>query len=160
MLVRASLIALVGVLALPATPSMSATPQVGCTPVQTRALVDRFIAAFNAGDQPGINATWASKAWFRWYSVTTEPGARTPQESARRDRLLPYFASRHAAHERLAVTTLKINGISGGGYRNFEFKLMRSANDLPGGPIAYIGKGASTCSTGRLFVWAMNAAPT
>jgi hypothetical protein len=70
-----------------------------------------------------------------------------------------YFADRHAAHERLRLTNLKINGISGGGYRNFEFTLVRSGDDLPGGPIAYRGKGASTCSTGRLFVSAMNAAP-
>ena len=64
---------------------------------------------------------------------------------------------------------MRINGVSGGGYRNFEFKLMRMADDLPfglgnpdglpGGPIAYVGKGASTCSTGRLFIWVMNAAP-
>jgi hypothetical protein len=142
-----------------AAPSQSvAPPPTGCTPAQTRHLVSRFVAAFNLGDQRAINATWASKAWFKWYSVTSDPGARTPQDSARRDRLLPYFANRHAAHERLIVTDLKINGVSGGGYRNFEFRLMRSADDLPNGPIAYIGKGASTCSTGRLFVWAMNAA--
>ena len=36
---------------------------------------------------------------------------------------------------------------------------MRSADDLPGGPVLYIGKGVSTCSTGRLFVWVMNTAP-
>ena len=72
---------------------------------------------------------------------------------------MPCFAERHRAHERLSVTSLKINGVSGGGYRNPEFMLMRSADDLPGGPVAYIGKGVPTCSTGRLFVWAMNAAP-
>ena len=110
-------------------------------------------------DQRAINATWASKVWFKWYSVTTAPGARTPQDSARRDKLLPYFAERHAASERLRITRLKINGVSGGAYRNFEFQLMRSADNLTGGPVAYIGKGASTCSTGRLFVWVMNAAP-
>jgi hypothetical protein len=147
---------------LSATPSQSATPAgVGCTSAQTRALVTRFVAEFNLGDQRAINATWASKGWFKWYSVTTAPGARTPQDSARRDKLLPYFAERHAASERLRITRLKINGVSGGGggYRNFEFQLMRSADDLTGGPVAYIGKGASTCSTGRLFVWVMNAAP-
>ena len=140
-------------------PARGATAGVGCTPAQTRTLVGTFVAAFNRGDRRALDATWASKAWFKWYSVTTEPGARTPQDSARRDRLLPYFADRHAARERLSVTRLKINGVSGGGYRNFEFSLMRSADDIPGGPVAYLGKGAATCSTGRLFVWGMNAGP-
>jgi hypothetical protein len=85
-------------------------------------------------------------------------GARTPEEAAQRKTLLPYFALRHAAHERLTLTALKLNGVSGGGYRNFEFHLMRSADDLPDGPIAYEGKGASTCSTTRLIAWVMGAA--
>jgi hypothetical protein len=159
MLLRVWLIAVVALLAVSVAPSESATPRVGCSPAQTRALVGAFVNAFNRGDQRAINATWASKLWFKWYSVTTEPGARTPDESARRDTLLPYLARRHAAHEVLSLTSVRINGVSGGGYRNFEFKLMRIADDLPGGPIAYVGKGASTCSTGRLFVWVMNAAP-
>ena len=99
-----------------------------------------FVAAFNRGDQRAIDATWASKVWFKWYSVTTAPGARTPQDSARRDKLLPYLADRHAANERLRITRLRINGVSGGGYRNFEFELMRSADDLTGGPVASIGR--------------------
>ena len=141
------------------TPSQSATPPAaGCTKARTRTLVNRFVAAFNRGDQRTINNLWASKVWFKWYSVTTEPGARTPQDSVRRDKLLPYLATRHSANEQLSITTLKINGVSGGGYQNFEFRLMRSADDLPGGAVAYIGKGASTCSSGRLIVWVMNAA--
>jgi hypothetical protein len=101
---------------------------------------------------------WAAKDLFVWFSVTTAPGARTAQDSARRDTLLPYFATRHAANERLTMTSVKINGVSAGGYQNFEFKLTRAADDLPGGPIAYVGKGASTCSTSQLIVWVMNAA--
>jgi hypothetical protein len=144
---------------LPAQASVSAPPRaVGCTPAQTRALVSGFLSAFNRGDGRALDAVWASKAWFRWYSVTTEPGARTPQDAARRDLLLGYFAERHVAGERLTLTTLKINGVSSGGYRNFELRLSRGAVDLPGSSVAYVGKGASTCSTGRLFVWGMGAA--
>ena len=98
---------------------------------QTRTLVSTFVAAFNRGDQRAINNLWASKVSFKWYSVTTEPGARTPQDSMRRDKLLPYLATRHSANEQLSITNLKINGVSGGGYQNFEFRLMRSADDLP-----------------------------
>jgi hypothetical protein len=140
-------------------PSQPATPPpVGCTPTRTRSLIARFVTAFNRGDQPTLVVTWAAEDEFVWYSVTTEPGARRAQESAHRDTLLPYFATRHAADERLTITSLKINGTSAGGYQNFEFRLTRDADDLPGGPVAYVGKGASSCSTGRLMVWAMNAA--
>jgi hypothetical protein len=132
-------------------------PKSGCTPVRTRSLISQFVRAFNTGDRRAINGTWASRVWFRWYSVTTDPGARTPEEAAQRDTLLPYFAQRHAANERLTLTELKLNGVSGGGYRNFEFHLTRSADDLPGGPVAYEGKGASTCSTGRLIAWVMGS---
>jgi hypothetical protein len=132
-------------------------PKSGCTPARTRSLVDQFVRAFNTGDASAINDTWASKVWFRWYSVTTDPGARTAEEAARRDTLLPYFAQRHAAHERLTLTTLKLNGVSGGGYRNFEFQLLRNADDLVGGSVSYQGKGASTCSTGRLIAWVMGS---
>ena len=85
--------------------------------------------------------------------------SRPPEAAARRDTLLPYFAARHAAHERLTLTNVKINGVSVGGYRNFEFRLTRNADDLPKGPLAYRGKGASTCSTGRLIAWVMGIAP-
>jgi len=146
-------------LALTAASPISATPpRPGCSPVQTRALISHFVAAFNTGNRRAINDTWASKLWFKWYSVTTDPGARTPEAAARRDTLLSYLADRHAANERLTLTNVKISGVSSGGYRNFEFHLMRSAADLVGGPTAYRGKGASTCSTGRLIAWVMSAA--
>jgi hypothetical protein len=152
-------VAVAAALALAAASSLSAAPsKSGCSPAQTRALINRFVTAFNLGDRRALNGTWASKIWFKWYSVTTDPGARTPEAAARRDTLLSYFAVRHAAHERLTLTDVKINGVSGGGYRNFEFHLMRSADDLPAGPVAYKGKGASTCSTGRLIAWVMGVA--
>ena len=52
---------------------------------------------------------------------------------------------------------MKINGVTAGAYGNFEFELLRSADDLPGGPTLYRGKGAALCSTGRLMVWSMGA---
>lgn len=127
----------------------------GCPPAQTRTLVKTFIAAFNRGDQTALNQTWASKVWFQWYSVSAGPAARTSQDAARRERLLPYFAARHSVNERLTLTALKMNGLSAGAYRNFEFTLLRSADDLPSSPRPNLGKGASTCSSGRLLVWAM-----
>lgn len=134
----------------PATPAKNK----GCTPTQTRALIIRFVNAFNRGDARTLNQVWDSKEWFKWYSVGTEPGKRVNAEAYRRDTLLRYFAARHKMHERLVLTSVQINAY-GYGYRNFQYKLKRSADDLPGGPAAYEGKGASSCVTGRIDVWSM-----
>jgi hypothetical protein len=136
-----------------ATPS---TPKLGCRPAQTVALVKRFVIAFNQGNRPVLNnQLWGGKTYFNWYTVTTAPGLRVDPEARRRDTLMSYFATRHAAAERLVLTSVEINGVTGGGYRNFEFHLMRSAADLPASPDAYDGKGASSCFTGRLTTWVM-----
>jgi hypothetical protein len=74
--------------------------------------------------------------------------------STRRVTLLPYFAARHAAHERLVLRSVQIKPYSLG-YRDFTYTLTRSADDLPGSPAVYSGKGASSCVTGRLDVWVM-----
>jgi hypothetical protein len=145
------LIALVaGFLFAPAT----AAKNKGCTPAQTRALVSRFVTAFNRGDADTLSRVWDSKEWFRWYSVSTDPGIRLGDPSKRRATLLPYFAVRHAAHEHLSLSSLTVKSYSLG-YRDFTFRLSRSADDLPDGPVAYEGKGASSCVTGRLDVWSM-----
>ena len=52
------------------------------------------------------------------------------------------------------LTSLQIGSYSYG-YRDFRYKLTRSADDLPGSPVAYEGKGASSCVTGHLDVWSM-----
>ena len=145
--------------ALPALPSAgSATPaEPGCSPVQTRALIARFVTAFNAGNRKVLNEAWVNKFSFKWYGVTSPPGLRSSQAAVQRSTLLSYFAERHAVHERLQLTRVKINGITASAYSNFEFELLRSADDIPDGPKLYRGKGAATCSTGRLMVWSMGA---
>jgi hypothetical protein len=65
------------------------------------------------------------------------------------------FATRHAAVEHLALTNLQLNGVTANAYRNFEFQLLRNANDQPGGRLRYEGKGATSCVTGRLITWVM-----
>ena len=129
----------------------------GCSPAQTRAVIARFVTAFNAGNRKALNETWVDKLSFKWYGVTSAPGLRPFQAAVQRSTLLAYFAERHGAHERLQLTKVKVNGVSAGAYSNFEFELLRSADDLAGGPKLYRGKGAATCSTGRLLVWSMAA---
>lgn len=153
---RIALVAIVAIALLAAGSANPSTPNVGCRPAQTVALVRQFLAAFNQGNRGVLNnRVWAGKAYFNWYAVSADPAMRVDPEARRRDTLMNYFAARHVPAERLVLTTIKINGVSGGGYRNFEFHLTRSANDLPSSPVAYHGKGASNCSTGRLTTWAM-----
>jgi hypothetical protein len=136
-----------------------ATPGKLCTPTQTTALINRFVTAFNAGDRYGLNnIIWGGKLYFKWYTVLAEPGFRSQPEASRRDTLMDYFAARHAVGERLTLTNVKINWRDIGN-RNFEFHLVRSANDLPGGQVPYNGKGSSSCMNGRLTMWLMNATP-
>jgi hypothetical protein len=137
----------------------AATPGKLCAPAQTTALINRFVMALNAGDRHALNNTiWGGKLYFKWYTVLSEPGLRSHPEAGRRDSLMDYFAARHAAGEQLTLTNVKINSRDIGN-RNFEFHLLRSANDLPGGQVPYNGKGASSCMTGRLTLWLMNVTP-
>jgi hypothetical protein len=75
---------------------------------------------------------------------------------------VPYFARRHARGERLALDALQINGNtvtrarSFGTYGNFQFTLVREADDLA--RTDYQGKGALHCyasAPDRLIVWSM-----
>jgi hypothetical protein len=139
------------------TSSFATPAKPGCSPAQTRAAIARFVTAFNAGNRKALNEAWVNRLSFKWYGVTSPPGLRTMEAAVQRSTLLPYFAERHAAHEQLQLTKVKINGVTAGAYGNFEFELLRSADDVPGGPRTYRGKGAALCSSGRLMVWSMGA---
>jgi hypothetical protein len=155
---RVALLVTAIVLSAAGTASPS-TPRKGCRPAQTTALIHRFLTAFNREDRGVLNnQLWGGKLYFNWYAVTADPGLRVNPDAQRRDTLMNYFAARHAAGERLTLTNLKLNGVTGAGYRNFEFHLLRSANDQPGGQVLYAGKGASSCRTGRLTTWVMGIA--
>jgi hypothetical protein len=153
------LVAVLGGLLTTTGTASSTTPENLCSPAQTAALVNRFVTAFNAGDRRALNnAVWGGKLYFKWYAVLAEPGFRSQPEAGRRDTLMSYFAARHASGERLTVTSVKVNERSVG-IRSFEFNLLRSASDLPGGQAPYNGKAASSCMNGRLIMWLMNATP-
>jgi hypothetical protein len=145
-------------LALSGTASTGAQRSKGCTVAQSRALIQRFVTAFNRGDARTLDRIWDSNDWFKWYSVGNEPGMRIQGDSMRRDTLLPYFAARHAAHELLTPTRVAISRYPSG-YRSFQYRLLRSADDLPGSPVVYSGKGALSCVTGHLDVWSMGEGP-
>jgi hypothetical protein len=143
-------------LAVSGTASPGVQVDKSCTTARTRALVQRFVTSFNRGDARTLNRVWGSKDWFKWYSVSNEPGRRVNADAIRRDTLLPYFAARHEAHELLTLMSVKINAYSFG-FRDFLSSLSRSADDLPGSPVVYSAKGTYNCFTRRLDVWSMGA---
>ena len=117
----------------------------------------RFLAAFNRGDSKALAAVWAAEPDFQWYS-TPAPGARLRARASSRASLIPYFRGRHTRGERLELTALRVNGNTRATkpYGNFEYRLVRSARDLP--PTDYHGKGALHCYAARpdvLIVWSM-----
>jgi hypothetical protein len=120
-----------------------------------KVLVSSFVADFNAGDNLRLDSLWASAAQgFVWYTVGP-PQARPYARS--RQTLVAYFSARHAQHERLRITSIKYNGTSGQSFGNFEFRLVRTADDI--GPQTVEGKGSAFCRSGpgQLFVWAMTS---
>jgi hypothetical protein len=121
-------------------------------------LVDQFVRAFNAGDQPALQRLWARAGQgFAWYS-TDAPGRRIDPAARDRSTLGAYFAERHAHQEALRLTSFQFNGYTSG-YGNFQYELIRQANDLAA--TAYVGKGAAVCDTSlrTLGVWSMASGP-
>jgi hypothetical protein len=132
-----------------------------CDPAEVSSVVDRFVAAFNTGNTRRLDRLFSRKPYFRWYS-TDAPGERFLPVAASRASLLSYFARRHGSGERLTLRSLRVNGntiASGVGwktYGNFEYALVREADDLP--PTPYRGKGALHCyssASDQLIVWSM-----
>jgi hypothetical protein len=139
---------------IPAPPGRSAN----CTATEVRALVDQFVRAFNAGDQATLQRLWARAGHgFAWYS-TDAPGRRISPAAEARSTLGSYFAERHAHQEALRLTSFQFNGNTAG-YGNFQYNLIRQANDLAA--TAYVGKGAAVCDTTprTLGVWSMARDP-
>jgi hypothetical protein len=133
-----------------------------CSPAEVRSTVDRFVAAFNAGDARRLDRIFSRRPYFRWYT-TDAPGERFLPSAAHRGSLLPYFAQRHALGERLTLRSLRVNGntvASGAGwktYGNFQYTLVREATDLPA--TNYGGKGSLHChrtTPDVIFVWSMS----
>lgn len=137
----------------PASGDGSATTTRNCATGEPRLLVNAFIAAFNSGASARLDRIFAPLSSFKWYS-TDAPGVRLGAAAYSRSTLIPYFAERHRARERLTITSWKSGGNSNG-YAHFQFQLVRKARDLT--PTPYQGKGALICSnTGNaIAVWSM-----
>lgn len=128
-----------------------------CSAGEVEALVTAFVRAFNEVDTAHLDALFASAEDFEWYS-TQSPGERLDDEAKNRSTLMTYFKQRHQTGERLRLRSFQFGGNSDG-YGNFEYQLVRSADDIPA--TQYDGKGAAYCFDGRpdlIFVWSMGRA--
>lgn len=126
-----------------------------CGARHTKTTVVSFLRDFNRGAPNRLNREIAREPDFIWYSVSGEPGQRLNEQATDRSSLIPYFKARHAHHEHLSLTSFTFNGRHGG-YGNFQYRLMRQADDLADGtPVLYVGKGALSCRIGRIAVWSM-----
>jgi hypothetical protein len=128
-----------------------------CAADEVKSLVERFVGAFNAGDENQLDRIFAREPEFEWYS-TGGPGERLDPVARDRPSLVPYFRDRHALGERFTLHSFTFNGNTTGSrtYGNFVYSLTRSANDLQAAP--YRGKGAALCYPNRadtIFVWSM-----
>jgi hypothetical protein len=142
---------------LPGATAGSASTSSACTTSDVRAVVERFMDAFNRGDVAQLDPL-VSDQLFAWYS-TDAPGPRFNAEAKDRSTLMAYFAARHQQHEHLVLNSLDVtftNDRAGG----FTFSVTRSADDgLP--PSRYDGKGEVQCAIRpiSLAVWAMARRP-
>ena len=116
-----------------------------CTPAATRTALASFVAAFNSGKYRLLDALFAQRPLFRWYSSNV-PGLRRTLAARNRKSLIAYFRSRHLRRDRLRLIAFRFTGTKSG-FSNFTFKMRRSAADYRRGAwFGLSGKGAAVCS--------------
>jgi hypothetical protein len=130
-----------------ATPSAAAAAS-ACTPAGTQSAVRSFVADFNGGNFGHLDALFAQRPAFGWYS-SNPPGLRNAAAAKNRGSLIAYFRARHAKRDRLQLVSFKFTG-NAQGHGNFTFAMKRSAADYRKGAwFSLVGKGAVVCSKSR-----------
>ena len=121
-----------------------------CDARGARGTVARFVRAYDAGDLRTLDRLFSVDE-FVWYS-SNRPGLRVGAAASERTTLVSYFRRRHTAHDRLELLTLRYNGASNG-LGNVAFTLRRRADDYrAGSSFRLSGKGAVSCTDGRIAV--------
>jgi hypothetical protein len=152
---RAAALALLALALVPAA-ALSATPlpdAEDCAAGEARAVVLRFVAAFNARNIPALDRVFAPAESFNWYS-TGAPGRRLGAAAHDRSTLIAYFSARHRQGEKLRLVRFRGGG-NANGYAHFQFLLERRARLLR--PTVYEGKGAVICAASgdTISVWSV-----
>jgi hypothetical protein len=148
--------AVLALLAVSAGTSVASPPS-HCTGPALRATLVTFSASLNRGDFAALDAVFAEKPDFQWYSTDHRVG----QAAKRRDTLIPYFERRHSKGERLGLARFRFTGNSPR-YGNFEMTMRRSIPSVRGGRwLPVPGKGAAVCEGGsiRLIVMSFGRVP-
>ena len=143
------------------------TVGVGCDNAAMTALVARFLDAYNAGDQGRLLAFFPDRdatrgvgirsevAYFQRYWDVRRPSLRDEDgfAASARDELPPYWALRHAQHERLQPLRVDGGGTGRSDLVGIGFLLTRQADDLP--THAVYGKAEIDCARDTFTVWSM-----
>lgn len=138
--------------ARPGPPAGSADTARDCLAPAARITFNRFVAAFNSGDQRRLDRLIAPKRRFRRYEVYGPVGWRRGANARRRSTLSGYLSERHRHSERLVLTWFSFTRSTSGG-ASFRFDVVRSADDLLP-PTLYRGSGAIDCSgQHQLVAW-------
>lgn len=145
-LLLVSLLVLAGCSAPPTpTPAASTEPSPGTTEPcrsdqEVIATLDRFVAAFNSGDQAAIRRNVSRYA--EWFSVSAVP--LWHQSVYGQDDVVVHLLKRQAAGDRLADPKIEISGLVGwDGSAHFGVRSLRLSTN--GSVTDLIGKGALQC---------------
>jgi hypothetical protein len=131
-----------------------------CTAAATTALLERFFAALSTGQVRDLDAFFAPAGRFMWYANSVRPALRLNSSARDRGSLLGYLQRRQAAHERIELDSVDVNGYRASDRTaHFGMLLRRSADDISGSPQLLAGKGAVDCDTQRLMVVAIGNRP-
>jgi ketosteroid isomerase-like protein len=116
-----------------------------CAVSGAKAVVVRFLTAFNNGDARGLERLVAPEGVFQFYTVAGGVGQRVGGDASRRGSLMRYFSERHHHAERL---TLERFDASRRADRRvvLRFEILRRGDDLRP-PILYVGTGLIACGT-------------
>lgn len=150
-----------------ATPLATHYP-VGCTPAEVEAFLNRFLSAFNRGDQEALHTFFPTIAAdrgyadytgekFVWYSMTDQHPDGSKRHFVAYDlpTLWGYFAERHVQHETLHLASVAVgeqDPLNG----RMTLNLYRAADDVAPNagvpPGQAIGKAVMNCRDQTLRV--------
>jgi hypothetical protein len=144
----------VAAVALAAATPGPAAPATACRAAPTKAVVTRFVSAFNRGDLRTVDHLFGAIGVFRWYS-TTAPGERRGRAAYNRQTLVSYLRGRVRAGEWLRLLSFRFTADAPRSLGQMSGTLSRSARGYPARTFAY--KGSADCSGGDpvLVVWSM-----
>ncbi len=155
---------------------MAETYSVNCTPAKVEAFLERFLDAFNRGDQAALRTFFPTVAFptvgpnlpggdyshekFVWYSMTDERLDFSKRHFVTFDLppLWAYFAERHTHQERLRLARVQVSRQEAD-VANLEVNFYRTADDVPPDagrpPGQAIGKAVMNCRDQTILVMSL-----